>query len=188
MEVATEIILIGGSAGSYNLITEILDALPLQFNYALIIIIHRNPSFSTRIEKNLAQKLNRPIISVKDKTAILSNSVYFAPPGYHLLVEPDGNFSLDVSEPINYSRPSIDVAFETAAQVYTQKCTGFLLSGANQDGANGIRIIEEYGGKAYIQTPDEAIIETMPMSAVKVSLQQNLLRNAEIINFFSSKN
>lgn len=181
---ADKIVLIGGSAGSFMLITEILENLPPQLDYALCIVIHRNPTFNTKIEASLSKKLNRPISSVTDKMEIEYNHIYFAPPGYHLLVEPDRTFSLDSSEHINYSRPSIDVLFETSAQVYRTDCEAFLLSGANKDGAHGLKIVEDFGGKTFIQDPDEAIINTMPISGLQESSTATVLRNQEIIRHF----
>lgn len=183
---AENIILIGGSAGSYMLINEILEQLPSKLDYALCIVIHRNPKFNTKIESSLSKKLDRTILSIHDKTSIHSNSIYFAPPGYHTLIEPNKTFSLDCSEHINYSRPSIDVLFETAAQVYGKNCKAFLLSGANNDGANGIKTIEEFGGKAFIQHPEDALIDTMPASGLQESKNATVFKNQEIISYFSN--
>src|SRR5690606_1906611 len=147
MNKAKDIVLIGGSAGSYTLIVQILEALPQRFDAAIAIVIHRNPRFTTKIEETLSIKLRRSVIQPRDKTAIAPNIIYFAGPGYHLLVEPDWTFSVDVSERIHFSRPSIDVLFDTAAEVYQDRCTAFLLSGANQDGADGIRRVRDMGEK-----------------------------------------
>jgi len=184
MSIAQEIILIGGSAGSYNLILDILDALPPKISAAICIVIHRNPRYDTQIEHSLAQRLQRNVISVVDKTEIQKNGIYFAPPGYHLLIEPDYTFSLDTSDPVNYSRPSIDVLFDTAAEIYTTNCTAFLLSGANHDGGEGLRTIHENGGNVFIQHPEEALIDTMPRYALDVNPTAIVLIQPDIINFF----
>lgn len=181
---ASEIILIGGSAGSYNLINEILEILPTNLEQAICIVLHRNPSFPTKIETSLSEKLNRPILSVLDKMKIRKNHIYFAPPAYHLLVEPNFTFSLDGSEPINFSRPSIDVLFQTCAQVYGEKCISFLLSGANSDGALGLKAIEDFGGKTFVQDPKDAIMDVMPLAGIQASNKAKVLRNHEIINYF----
>lgn len=183
---AKDLILIGGSAGSYNLIVEIIEALPPVFSAAIVVTIHRNPKFSTKIEETLAHRLNRNIFQANDKEPILGNIVYFAGPGYHLLVEPDITFALDISDHIQYSRPSIDVLFESAADVYEQNCTAFLLSGANKDGAQGIKHIHEMGGKTFIQCPAQALIATMPESAIYLSHETTISNNEEIIAYFSS--
>lgn len=183
---ARELILIGGSAGSYNLIVEILEALPAVFSPAIVITIHRNPKYSTKIEETLAQRLQRNIFQAKDKDPIMGNIVYFAGPGYHLLVEPNLTFALDISDHIQYSRPSIDVLFESAADVYEDNCTAFLLSGANKDGAQGIKHVHDMGGETYIQSPEEALISTMPESAIYLSQETTICPNEEIISYFSS--
>ena len=184
MAIAKKIILIGGSAGSFGIISTILENLPMEIPYAICIVIHRNKNFSTKIEKTLSRKLNRKIISVGDKIEIEENVIYFAPPGYHLIVEPNFTFSLDVSEHVNYSQPSIDVLFETSAQVFKNNCIAFLLSGANKDGAEGLCYIEKFGGKTYIQDPEDAIIDTMPISALANTKKAQTLKNKEIITYF----
>lgn len=181
---ADEIILIGGSAGSYNLIVEIIESLPAQFSAAIIIVIHRNPKFTTKIEHTLATRLHRPIGQAEDKAPVLKNSVYFAVPGYHLLIEPDRTFSLDNSELIQFSRPSIDVLFESAAEIYEKKCTAFLLSGANKDGTDGIDFVQKIGGHAIAQSPEEALISTMPEHALRTNSQIDSYSDQQIISFF----
>ena len=188
MITASRIILIGGSAGAYNLVTQILEVIPPQVSCAICIILHRNKKYVSQIEKSLSQKYKRPIIPIIDKTPILENNIYFAPAGYHLLVEPDFTFSLDSSEHINYSRPSIDVFFETCAQIYKSNCTAFILSGANSDGAHGLEVIHNFGGTTYIQDPNDAHIDTMPSAAVKCLSKKHTLSNSEIITFFSNLN
>lgn len=188
MAIATEIILIGGSAGSYGLIAELLEQLPITFEPAICIILHRNRRYDTQIEKSLSRKLKRNIVSAIDKMDICKNYVYFAPAGYHLMIEPNFTFSLDSSEHINYSRPSIDVLFETAAQIYKEKCTAFLLSGANSDGARGLKIIEEFGGKIIIQDPAQASIRTMPLAGQRESHQPLIWGNDQIVSYFNNLN
>ncbi|GGH05559.1 putative chemotaxis protein-glutamate methylesterase [Sphingobacterium alkalisoli] len=186
MTKAENIILIGGSAGSYSLIISMLESIPVNISSAVIVVIHRNAKYSTQMEKSLSLKLKRPIVPAEDKVMIENNTIYFAAPGYHLLIEPDRTFSLDISDPVNFSRPSIDVIFESAAEVYTNRCTAFLLSGANNDGAYGIKRVEYFGGTSIIQDPLDAIIDTMPSSAITTSSKAKVLKNKEIINYFCS--
>lgn len=184
MKKAENIILIGGSAGSYGLILNILDSIPNPISTAICVVIHRNLSISTCMEEELTLKYNRPIVAVEDKMDILENHIYFAPPGYHLLIDPSFTFSLDISEPVNFAIPSIDILFETSAQIFQENCTAFLLSGANNDGANGIRIIDSFKGSTFIQNPKEAVIDVMPDSALKLSSNAKTLTNQEIIKYF----
>lgn len=188
MAIASDIIIIGGSAGSYTLIAGLLEQLPFNFEAAICIVLHRNRHYDTKIEKSLSRKLNKNIIPVIDKMDICKNHVYFAPAGYHLLIEPNNTFSLDCSEHINYSRPSIDVLFETAAQIYADRCTAFLFSGANSDGAKGLRVIENYGGKIIIQDPAQSIIRTMPLAGIRETKSPTVWKDDEILSFFKNLN
>ena len=188
MPLASNIILIGGSAGSYSLIADLLEQLPSHFDAAICIVLHRNRQYETQIEKSLSRKLKKNILPAIDKLDIRKNHIYFAPAGYHLLIEPNFTFSLDSSEHINYSRPSIDVLFETAAQIYKGNCTAFLLSGANTDGAKGLRIIEDFGGKIIIQDPNFAPIHTMPLAGINETLQPEIWSDAKIISYFQTLN
>jgi len=188
MAIASEIIIVGGSAGSYTLIAALLEELPVYFEAAICIVLHRNRHYDTNIEKSLSLKLNKNVLPIIDKMDICKNHIYFAPAGYHLLVEPNNTFSLDCSEQINYSRPSIDVLFETAAQIYGNKCTSFLFSGANSDGAKGLRTVEEHGGVIIIQDPLQAIIRTMPIAGIKETQNPKIWNDSEIISFFKNLN
>lgn len=161
-----EILCIGGSAGSYHLILDLLATIPTQFQIPLVVIIHRNERYDSKIEENLNKRIALRVKVAEDKEAIQAGTIYFAPAGYHLLIEPDFTFSLDISAPLNFCRPAIDVTFETAAEAYQDRCCGILLSGANQDGAKGLLRIQEFGGICLVQDPVEAEISTMPQAAL----------------------
>ncbi len=182
---ATHIIAIGGSAGAYEMIVDLLDHLPKEFSSSIVIVLHRNSKYETKIEHSLSKRLNRPVISIKDKFPILANKIYFAPPGYHTLVEPNFNFALDISDPVQFSRPSIDVFFESVASVYGENVTAFLLSGANNDGAEGFRKLLQKHGTCIAQSPKDATIETMPQSGINVSNDVKIMTNKQVIDYFS---
>ena len=186
MAKAKEIVLIGGSAGAYQLIVEIINIVPKSITAAIIIILHRNERFSTKIEETLSKQLGRTIHQASDKEEISSGSIYFAPPGYHLLIEPNKAFSLDVSERIQFSRPSIDVLFETGAEIYEKKCTAFLLSGANKDGSDGLQYVHALGGKAIVQLPEDARISFMPNHAIQSNENFEIFSDLQIITFFKN--
>lgn len=185
---ADNVILIGGSAGSYDLIIQILKSLPAYFTCAIIVVIHRNSKYETQIESSLSNQLEKNIESAPDKGQIKQNWIYFAPPGYHLLIEPNKTFSLDVSDPIQFSRPSIDVTFESVAEVYGNKATAFLLSGANQDGSNGIAHLLRNGAHAYIQNPADSKIDVMTKYAISQNENALICDNKKIIQYFSTIN
>src|SRR5690606_18368206 len=130
------------------------------------VVIHRNAKYETHLEANLAAKCNVAVKVAEDKERIEPATVYFAPAGYHLLVEPDRSLSLDASEPVHYCRPAIDVTMQSAADVYGPSTAAILLSGANQDGAAGMRSIHRAGGLCIAQHPRDAEINTMPASAI----------------------
>lgn len=118
----------------------------------------------------MAELLNQvsriAVKEAEDKESLSSGTAYLAPPGYHLLIEPDRSFSLSVDERVNHARPSIDVLFESAAEVFGGTLIGIILTGANADGARGLKTIKEYGGLAIVQNPEEAENPTMPKAAL----------------------
>lgn len=181
------LIAIGGSAGAYDLVVEILENLPATFSAAIVVVLHRNSKYETKIESSLSKRFERRVLSIRDKTPILPNHIYFAPPGYHTLVEPGLRFALDVSEPVQFSRPSIDVFFESAAAVFQENCTAFLLSGANKDGATGFRSLIRHGAACYVQAPEEALMDSMPRAGLEASSQVAAWTQKEIINFFRTR-
>jgi two-component system chemotaxis response regulator CheB len=163
-----EIIVIGGSAGSVDAVLQIIPRLPHDFSFSVVLILHRKPT-SDNLLQNLLQ--NRTALKVKeaeDKEPILKGIVYLAPANYHLLIEADHTFSLDASEKINYSRPSIDITFECAAEAYSDKAIGIVLTGANADGAKGLKAIAANGGYCIVEDPATAQVPTMPEQAAKL--------------------
>ena len=160
------LIIIGGSAGSLQVILKLLPELRLQLPVTIVIVLHRKPSHDEALVELLATKTNWPVREVEEKEPILPNHIYIAPADYHLLVESDHTFSLDVSEKVNYSRPSIDIAFESAAEVYGPSILAILLSGANADGQEGMQNIKSTGGTCIVQDPDTAEVAYMPLQAI----------------------
>ena len=160
-----EVLIIGGSAGSLDVLLKILPHLGVP-SFAIVIVLHRKPTDDTTLEELIAVKTAIPVKEVEDKIALESGNIYIAPSDYHLLFEKNNLLSLDVSEKINYSRPSIDVAFESAADVYGKALVGILLSGANADGTDGLIAIKNAGGTIVVQQPETADMPFMPNNAV----------------------
>ena len=177
----TDVIVIGGSAGSLQIIISILEALPEKFDFTIIVVIHRLKNVASEMNKIIggSNRLLR-ICEPEDKEYIEKGIVYLAPQNYHLQIEEDKTFSLDYSEAINYSRPSIDVTFECAASVYKDKTIGILLSGANDDGAAGLSAIIKNGGSGIVQDPETAEYPAMPTSAIAMN-HKVLIRKPEYI-------
>ncbi len=161
-----KVVLIGGSAGSLEVLLQVLPQLGNIDTLALIVILHRKNSDDNLLENLLRAKTKLKVKEIEDKTPISPGEVYVAPADYHLLFEAEGFFSLDISEKVNYSRPSIDVAFESAAAVFGSKLVAVLLSGANADGTAGLLAIKKAGGSVVIQSPETAEVPFMPQHAI----------------------
>lgn len=178
-----KILLLAGSAGGFSVILNILKSLERPVRIPVVVIVHRNPKYASSIEETLSKVMLQKIKTADDKENIENGTIYFAPAGYHLLVEPDYSFSLDISEPVQYSRPSIDVTFESAAEIYQQNCTAILFSGANQDGARGLLMIKKYGGKTFVQDPLSAEVPVMPEAAIQLNAHDKILSIQEIKDY-----
>ncbi len=162
-----EAIIIGGSWGGLHAVTTILEKLQPDYPVPVIVVLHRGKNFASELDIVLGKKLNMPVKEVEEKEPVLPGHVYIAPANYHLLIEQDRTFSLDISSPVLYSRPSIDVTFESAAEVYKHKLLGIILTGANNDGARGLQILVSKGGQALVQDPAEAEANLMPKAAIR---------------------
>lgn len=162
-----ELLLIGGSAGSLEVILQLLPRLRLDLELAIVIVMHRKNGESL-LAGLLDDKTALPVKEVDEKEAIEAGNIYLAPADYHLLIEKDKTFSLDYSEKLHYCRPSIDITFETAAEAFGASSIAVLLSGANADGANGLKKIKEAGGLTIVQDPSEAVIAYMPQQAINM--------------------
>jgi two-component system chemotaxis response regulator CheB len=161
-----QVLLIGGSAGSLEVVLQLLPQLKLPAGIAVILVLHRKNSESL-LPDLLAGKTMLPVKEAEDKEWIQPGTIYIAPADYHLLIEADKSFSLDASEKVHYSRPSIDVTFEMAAEVYGPSVIALLLSGANADGAEGMKKVKEAGGLTLVQDPASASVSYMPEQAIK---------------------
>lgn len=164
---ALEAVAIGASAGGVEAVGTLLESLPPGFPLALLVVIHIPAGNDGLLASVLARRCALPTREATDKEPVSGGNVYLAPPGYHLLVEPDKTLSLSVDEPVNFSRPSIDILFESAALAYRGALLGIVLTGANADGADGLVAIRACGGRAWVQSPDTAASSEMPASALK---------------------
>ena len=176
-------IVIGGSAGSFQGITRILSSLPEDFTLPIIMCLHRLKHVRNGFTEALSIKSIKPVTEPCDKENIKRGNVYLAPANYHLCVELGNSFSLSTEEMVNNSRPSIDITLETAAYTYKDKLIGILLSGANKDGAIGMKRIKDRGGLTIVQDPAECMIDTMPTAALQATEIDHSLKVDEIIEF-----
>ncbi|MEE1884500.1 chemotaxis protein CheB [Pedobacter flavus] len=180
MNNSVEAVFIGGSAGSLNVILEILPALSENIDFPIVIIFHRKFSPNSKLSQILSSKTLLKVVDLEEKMKLEKYTIYVAPADYHVLIEADKSFSLDFSEKMNYSRPSIDVTFQSASEVFSNKLLGILLSGSNNDGALGVKYISEKGGQVWIQNPDSTNFKYMPQQAIKL-LKQPILVNPQSI-------
>ncbi|MBC3787527.1 chemotaxis protein CheB [Spirosoma utsteinense] len=164
--VPNKVVIIGGSTGSIEVLLQLLPALQSPLAFSVVIVLHRKNTADSTLANLLSLKTAIPVKEVDDKDILQPGHIYLAPADYHLLIELDGSFSLDDSEKVNYSRPSIDVAFESAADVFGPALIGVLLSGANADGTNGLIAIKQAGGQVVVQQPETAQVAFMPQQAI----------------------
>lgn len=176
----------GGSAGSFKLLLQIVKILPPGLNKAVIIVLHRKKNFLSEIEKLFNQSSSLPLKEIGDKDKISKNAIYIAPANYHTLIEKGDYFGLDVSEPLWFSKPSIDVTFESAAEVYKEHCTAILFSGANQDGAQGLLKLKNTGSLTIVQHPLDAEFPEMPNAAINAAAADYVLKTNEILELLQN--
>lgn len=181
-----DIIVIGGSAGSIEVMLAILPGIPENFPIPIVVVLHRKNNNENITESIFQSRCKIPVIEAEDKMQIKSGVVYLAPCGYHLLIERNGTFSLDSSEKVNYSRPSIDVTMESILDIYKNKIIGILLTGANDDGAKGMQLIKNGGGMTIIQSPESAMMPIMPMAAENLIKPDKILNPLEISEFLAN--
>ena len=158
-------VVIGASAGALEALTAILPSLPERFPLPLMVVVHMPPDKPSLLADLFRAKCRIQVREAEDKEPVSGGTAYFAPPDYHLLVEADRSLSLSNDEPVLHSRPSIDVLFESAADAYGPALIGIVLSGANHDGAAGLKAVSEAGGIAIVQSPKGAFAATMPEAA-----------------------
>jgi two-component system chemotaxis response regulator CheB len=162
---------------------ELLQDLPANFPLPILIVQHRSRDQQSLLEEVLQNKCKISIRQAEEKERIQPGIVFIAPPDYHLLIERDFTLSLSADEHVLYSRPSVDVLFESAAMAYADKLIAILLTGANIDGAAGIMRVRETGGLTIAQDPNEALFSAMPGGAIKTGMVNKIMNLAAIKNF-----
>jgi two-component system chemotaxis response regulator CheB len=160
-----EAVVIGGSAGSVAILDELLPALPADYP-PVLIVVHVLASPATSLASVFARRCAARVVEAEPDGPIERGTVYFAPADYHLLVEPTRRCALSIEPPVHFSRPAIDVLFESAADVYGPALAGLILTGASADGALGLRALSDRGGCAMVQDPATADAVAMPQAAL----------------------
>jgi two-component system chemotaxis response regulator CheB len=178
-----EAVVIGSSAGGLEACKEIFRRLPANFNAPILLVQHMHAMSDAYFVKYLNQLSPVRVKEAEEKESIEPGTVYVAPPNYHLLVDDDRTIALSVDQKVNYSRPSIDVLFESAAEVYRENLLGIILTGANHDGTQGMQKIKQNGGMVIVQDPETAEVATMPMSVIRQVQVDHILENREMAPF-----
>ena len=166
-----EAAVVGGSAGAVDVLTRVLPQLPATLGMPVVVVLHLPPRRVSLLPGLFAPRCALPVREPVDKQPV-EPGIWFAPADYHLLIESDRRFALSIDEPVKFSRPSIDVLFESAAHAYTTRLLGVVLTGANDDGAAGAAAIRRLGGVVAVQDPEDAVATEMPSAAVKLASPQ----------------
>jgi len=161
-----EAIVIGASAGGVDALSVLLEGLPAGFVPSILVVLHVLADKPSLLVPLFSRRCRLPVREGLDKEKIARGTVYIGPPDYHLLVEKTRTLALSQDAPVQFSRPSIDVLFESAAEAYGPAVLGIVLSGANDDGAAGLAAIRRAGGRAWVQQPETALSSTMPAAAI----------------------
>lgn len=179
------LVVIGTSWGGLHALMEILPRLPRTFDVPVVIAQHRSSDGVGRLETLLSTHCSLPVRGAQHGMAIEPGVVYVAPADYHLLVERE-TLALDTQQPLNFSRPSIDMLFESAADAYGEKLIAIVLTGANDDGANGVRHVKRRGGMTIAQDPGTAERPEMPQAAIDTGDVNRVLPLARIGTFMAT--
>jgi two-component system chemotaxis response regulator CheB len=160
---------VGASAGGIDALFTLFDQLPADMRASIVTVLHLPEQHESRLVQVFANRLQVPVLEAQPHAPVAAGTVYFAPPGYHLLVEADHSFSLSCEPPVLFSRPSIDVLLESCADAWGERLVGIMLTGANDDGAKGLARIAGLGGLTAVQDPAEAAHPAMPTAAIRAA-------------------
>lgn len=179
-------VMIGGSAGSFQVVTKILAALPKGYPMPVFLCLHRLKHVRSGFVEALSIKSNLPIKEPNDKDTIKAGNIYLAPANYHMYIELGNKFALSTEDAVNHSRPSIDLSLISAAYTYRNKLIGIILSGANRDGAYGLKKVKDAGGIAIVQDPAECQVTTMTTASMKLTTVDHVFKTDQIIKYLLS--
>ncbi len=177
---------IGASAGGVEVLSVLLSALPANCRASFIIVMHVPRERPSLLPDLFGAKCAMPVREAEDKEPVQPGTVYFAPPDYHLLVDRGPAFALSSDEPVHFSRPSIDVLFDSAADIYGERLLGLILTGANQDGAEGLAAIGRAGGRTVVQEPGGAAVPFLPEAALQEGPVDFVLSLAQLQELFAT--
>ncbi len=180
-------VIIGASAGALDALSVILPPLPATYPFPIFVIVHLPPRKCSLLAEIFDRKCQLRAIEAEDKEPVEAGAIYFAPPNYHLLLEGRAQISLSSEEEVLFSRPSIDVAFESATDVWGDRLTAIVLTGANNDGAQGLSAVVRAGGTAIVQDPEGAYAQAMPEAAIRACPTAKIMTLSDISTFLQNK-
>lgn len=180
---AYDVLAIGASWGGVDMLMRLVRQLPASWRLPVVIVQHQHPNSGNALERILAKVSKLPVRDVEDKDMLERGHIYLAPANYHLLLEDDGTLSLSIEAPVKYCRPAVDVTFASVARVFQHRCIGLVLTGANDDGAEGTRIIKAAGGHTLAQSPDSAEARSMPEAAIATGAVDRVLEPDDIVPY-----
>lgn len=178
-------VIIGTSAGGFKTLETLVSCIEVGLKVPIIIVQHISPSAENYIVNYLSERTDLNIKEVDEKEKVVGGTIYFAPPNYHILLERDKTISLSVEKRVSYSRPSIDVVLETAAETYLHRLLGVILTGANSDGTKGCEVVKHWGGTIFVQDPKEAEFDEMPLSVIKTGKYDMIITIQKLIEFIN---
>ncbi len=178
-------IVVGGSSGGIEALITLLPALPPTLRASVLIVMHMPRDPNSLLLDIFKPRCRLPLREAQDQDALTPGTVYFCPPDYHLLLDQGPRVALSVDAPVHFSRPSIDVLFESAADLLGEQLVGILLSGGNEDGARGMRAIHDAGGLVIVQDPESAPVAAMPLAALARVSADHVLAPAGIAALIS---
>jgi two-component system, chemotaxis family, protein-glutamate methylesterase/glutaminase len=181
-----EAVVVGASAGGIEVLSALLSSLPASCPVAFFIVMHIPRERPSLLPEVFSLRCALPVKEAEDKEPVQPGTVYFAPPDYHLLIDRGPTLALSSDEPVHFSRPSIDVLFESAVDIYGARLMGLILTGANQDGAAGLAAIGRAGGRTVVQDPDSAAVAYLPQAALQQGPVDFILSPTQLQGVFAT--
>lgn len=175
-----EVLTIGTSAGGIEALKKIFTDLTNMGNVAVIVVMHLSPNSKSYLSKIISDVTKFEVLEIEDKMELKRGVIYVGPPNYHVLIEKNATFTLDTTEKVCFARPSIDVCFESICDAFKDTTIGVILTGANNDGAEGLKKIKEAGGYTIVQDPKTAESAEMPLSAIEIAKPHEVIFIEEI--------
>lgn len=167
-----ELVVIGASTGAIDALHELLPLISERLAVPVVVVVHLPAHHRSLLPEIFAPLCVAPVREPLDKQPVAGGVIWFAPADYHLMVESERRFAFSVDAPVKYSRPAVDVLFESAARAYGASVTGVVLTGASDDGADGAATIRAHGGCVYVQDPEQAEAKLMPTAAIRLAAPQ----------------